>query len=318
MEYSVVIPVYCEAESIEELCDRIFKVFDAIGKNKDFEIIFVDDGSADSSRIILKRLQSERPYIRVIFFRKNVGKTVALMTGFLHAKGNLIITIDGDLQDNPEEIPMMVKKINEGYDLVSGWKQRRKDGLIRVLGSKLFNWLVSCLGGIKLHDVNCGFKIYKADIIRNIPMYGQYHRFAPLLAHFMGFKVAEIQVSHNKRKHGFSKYPAIRYEGFFDLLSILFTYKYKFSPLYFFGMVGCVFIIPSIAIILSIAYHHALFVVGLGEDYISKTRLILPMAIAGLLSGINIFLTGFVCDFILYHQSKRRFAEFMESMIEKE
>jgi glycosyltransferase involved in cell wall biosynthesis len=318
MDYSVVIPVYCEAESVEELCNRIFKVFEAMGGKNCFEIIFVDDGSTDSSRIVLRRLRNERPYVRTVIFRKNVGKTIALLAGFLNSKGDLVITIDGDLQDNPEDIPMMVKKIGEGYDLVSGWKHRRKDNLIRVIGSKIFNWTVSLLGGLKLHDVNCGFKIYKAKVIKNISIYGQYHRFAPLLAHFMGFKVAEVKVSHNKRKHGSSKYPVIRYEGFFDLLSILFAYRYKFSPLYFFGMLGCVFMTISMVIILLIAYGHALFVLGLGEDCIAKTRLVLPMAIAGLLSGINIFLIGFVCDFILHHTAKSEVIDLIESIVEEQ
>src|SRR3989338_4677427 len=287
-----------------------------MGKNKNFEIIFVDDGSTDSSRNVLRRLRSERPYVKTIFFRRNMGKTVALLAGFLHAKGNFIITMDGDLQDSPEEMPRMIEKISEGYDLVSGWKRDRQDSLIRVLGSGLFNRAVSCFGGIKLHDFNCGFKIYRAEVIKNISMYGQYHRFAPILAHFMGFKVTEIQVSHNRRKYGMSKYPAIRYQGLFDLLSILFTYKYRFSPLYFFGGLGLFLIIPSSLVIFHLVFRHTLFVLGLGGNYISRITLLLPLSTTICILGVNIFLIGFVCDFILHHKSKDRVIDLVGSLIE--
>lgn len=318
MKYAVIVPVRNESKSIVELCDRISRVFASIGCTKDLEILIVDDGSSDNSREIIEKLQAADRRIKSIYLRKNIGKSFALTAGFLHASADYIITIDGDLQDSPEDIPLMIRKMEEGYDLVTGWRQTRRDGAVRSWGSRLFNSVVSSLGGIRLHDFNCGFKLYRSAVIKTISVYGQYHRFIPLLAHFMGFRVAEVPVSNSSRKYGSSNYPAIRYQGFFDLLSILFTYKYRFSPLYFFGMLGSLLIVPSFAVIFFIACKHLLFVAGLGDDYIGKTRLLLPLSFTVLLLGINIFLTGFVCDFILYHQSKRRSEEMMENMIEKD
>lgn len=317
MEYSVIVPVFNEAESLVELCDRIHKVFESIDKNETFEILFVDDGSTDSSKEIIKELCSERPYIKSIFLRKNFGKAMALTAGFIHAKGKAIITIDGDLQDNPEEIPRLIEKLNDGYDVVSGWKQKRHDSFVRVGGSWLFNRVVSYFGGIKLHDFNCGFKIYKADVIKNICVYGQNHRFIPLLAHFMGYKVTELPVTHSRRKHGFSKYPIVRYQGFFDLLSILFTHKYKFSPLYFFGALGLLFIVPSFATIFYLMFRHTLFVLGFGDNYISRITFLLPLSTTIGIVGVSVFLTGFVCDFILHHISNARIIDLVESIIEE-
>ena len=318
MKYIVIVPVHNESKAIAELCDRVFNVFHSMGKASDFEILIIDDGSTDSSKEEIKKLQSGKRYIKGLFLRNNMGKSFALTAGFLNIDADYIITIDGDLQDSPEDIPLLIKKLDEGYDLVTGWRQSRTDGVVRAYGSRLFNSAISHFGGICLHDFNCGFKIYKAKVIKNVSVYGQFHRFIPLLAHLMGFRVAETPVSHAKRRYGSSNYPAFRYHGVFDLMSILFTYKYRFSPLYFFGTLGFVFIIPSSAVILFIAYHHMMFVIGLGEDFISKTRFLLPLSFAALLLGINIFLTGFVCDFILYHQSKRKFTELMDGMIERE
>ena len=317
MKYTVIVPVRNESRAIAELCDRIFTVLHSMGSAKDFDILIVDDGSTDSTKDIIKKLQDEKKYIRSIFLRRNMGKSFALTAGFLNTDCDYIITIDGDLQDSPEDIPAMIKKMEEGYDLVTGWRQKRCDGVVRACGSRLFNWLVSTLGGIKSHDFNCGFKLYKADVVKTISVYGQYHRFIPLLAHFMGFRIGEVKILHNKREYGSSNYPTFRYQGFFDLISILFTYKYRFSPLYFFGMLGLVFIVPSFIIIVVIAYKHMLFVTGFGEDYIGKTKLLLPLSFTVFLLGINIFLTGLVCDFVLYHQSKKRSHELLDNMIER-
>lgn len=316
-KYTVIVPIYCESDSIVELCDRVFKVFNSIDKASDFEILFVDDGSTDFSKEIIKKLCSERSYIKSIFLRKNFGKAIALAAGFIHAKGEVIITIDGDLQDNPEEIPRLIEKLNDGYDVVSGWKQKRHDSFIRVWGSWLFNRVVSYFGGIKLHDFNCGFKIYQADVIKNISVYGQNHRFIPLLAHFMGYKVTEVPVSHSRRKHGFSKYAIVRYQGFFDLLSILFTHKYRFSPLYFFGLLGIVLIIPSLMTVFYLAGRHLLYLLGCGDAYILSNRPLLALSTTLCVLGVNIFLTGFVCDFILHHKSRNRIVDSVESIVEE-
>lgn len=317
MEYTVIVPVYNEEKSLVELCDRVYKTFEIIGKTKDFEILFVDDGSRDLSKEILKKLCLEKTYVKSLFLRRNNGKALALMAGFLYSKNNIVITIDGDLQDKPEDIPAMIEKLNEGYDLVSGWKQKRQDSLVRVLGSSLFNLAVSYFGGLKLHDFNCGFKIYRADVVKKILVYGQYHRFIPLLVHFMGFKVTELPISHSKRKHGVSKYSVFRYQGLFDLLSILFTYKYRFSPLYFFGALGLLLIVPSFATFSYLMFRHTLFVLGLGDNYMSRITLLLPLSTTIGIVGVSIFLTGFVCDFILHHISKARIIDLVESIIEE-
>ncbi len=317
MEYTVIVPVYNEEKSLVELCDRVYKTFEVMGKSKDFEILFVNDGSRDLSKEILKKLCIEKTYVKSLFLRRNNGKALALMAGFLYSKNNIVITIDGDLQDKPEDIPIMIEKLNEGYDLVTGWKQKRQDSLVRVLGSRLFNLVVSYFGGLKLHDFNCGFKIYRAEVVKKILVYGQYHRFIPLLAHFMGFKVTELPISHCKRKHGGSKYSVFRYQGLFDLLSILFMYKYRFSPLYFFGALGLLLIVPSFATIFYLMFRHTLFVLGLGDNYMSRITLLLPLSTTICIVGVSIFLTGFVCDFILHHISKARIIDLVESIIEE-
>ena len=302
MEYSLLIPLYNEEPSLEELCERIFAVFNDM-RRSDFEIIFVDDGSTDGSRNVLRKLTSQHGNIKGIFLRKNFGKAHALVAGFNHALGKHIITMDADLQDRPEEIPKLIKKILEGYDLVVGHKQNRKDSKIRAWGSWLFNKTVSYFGGLKLNDFNCGYKICKAQVFQNITVFGQYHRFIPLLAHYSGYKVAEVPIKHAKRSYGISKYSTFRYHGLFDLLSILFTYKYKLSPLYFFGVLGGCFAIPSFITLSYLAFRHTLFILGLGENYISQITLLLPLATTVCILGVNIFLTGFVCDFILCHRA---------------
>ena len=302
MEYSLIIPVYNETESILALCERIFAVLNDM-RLSDFEILFVDDGSTDGSRNVLRKLSRQHENIKGIFLRQNFGKSHALVVGFNHARGKHIITMDADLQDRPEEMPKLIKKIHEGYDLVIGHKQNRKDSKIRVWGSWLFNKTVSYFGGLKLNDFNCGYKICKAEVFKSIAVFGQYHRFIPLLAHYSGYKVAEVPIKHAKRRYGISKYPTFRYQGVFDLLSILFTYKYKFSPLYFFGVLGGFFFIPSFIILFYLAFRHTLFILGLGENYISEITLLLPLATTVCILGVNIFLTGFVCDFILCHRA---------------
>ncbi len=311
------VPVYNESQSLVELSDRVFNVFRSMGEENKFELIFVNDGSTDDTGGILRKLCADKQHIRSIFLRKNFGKTTALTAGFIHAKGDLIITIDGDLQDVPEDIPKMIKKINDGYDMVSGWKQGRQDSIIRIWGSWLFNIVVSFIGGIRMHDFNCGFKIYRASVINNITVYGQHHRFIPLIAHFLGFKVTELRIAHKKRAHGKSKFHAFRYLGFFDLLSIAFTYKYQFSPLYFFGMLGLLLTAPSFAVICFLTVKHILFVLGMGDNYMAKITLLLPLSTTVCLVGVNIFLAGFVCDFILCHRSKNSIKSNTEGLIEE-
>ena len=237
--YSVVIPVFNEAESLQELCDKLKLVFEKLGEP--FELIFVNDGSSDDSHRLLKELYSQGKKVRVIDFRRNYGKSAALRAGFNMAKGGKIITIDADLQDDPNEIPKMLDALKNGLDLVSGWKQKRKDPLNKVLASKIFNLLLRLFVGIKLHDINCGLKIYKREVVEEINLYGDLYRFLPVFAHQKGFNVGEVKVAHYPRKHGRSKFSSKKFiSGFIDFLTILMLTKYFKKPAHFFGTIGMI------------------------------------------------------------------------------
>ena len=235
-ELSVVIPLFNEEDSLEPLYQEIRKVCDSLKSS--YEIVFVDDGSTDGSFKILQTLHAQDDRIKVIQFRRNCGKADALAAGFSKCSGNLIVTMDADLQDDPEEIPNLIQKLNEGFDLVSGWKKKRKDPFSKRIASKLYNRLTARLTGLKLHDFNCGLKIYRKDVIRSIRLYGQLHRYIPALAHLDGFRVGELAVNHRPRQYGRSKYGFARATGVFDLVSILFLEKYMKRPLHLFGLIG--------------------------------------------------------------------------------
>ncbi|HET6370968.1 MAG TPA: glycosyltransferase family 2 protein [Nitrospiria bacterium] len=234
---SVVIPVLNEAESLALLHQSLTQVLTSLGKP--YEILFVDDGSNDGSYKALCRLSEEDSHVRLIKFRRNFGKAAALSAGFAHTRGAIIITMDGDLQDDPAEIPALLSKIAEGWDLVSGWKAHRKDPLSKRLPSKLFNWVTTKVTGLSLHDFNCGLKAYRHEVIKNLPLYGELHRYIPVMAHEQGFRVTEIKVRHHSRKFGKSKYRFERYlRGFFDLLTVVLLTRYIRRPLHLFGGVG--------------------------------------------------------------------------------
>lgn len=237
---SIIIPVFNEEQSLIELNAKILQAL--FNLSFDYEIIYIDDGSIDKSFEILEKLHLENPRIKVIQFKKNFGKSAALACGFQEASGDLIITMDADLQDEPKEIPNLVAKINEGYDLVSGWKKIRKDPLVKRISSKIFNWTASKLLGLKLHDFNCGLKIYRREVVKNINVYGELHRFLPALAHQQGFKVGELKVNHNPRKFGKSKYGKLglrRFNNYFlDIINVFLLTKYARKPLHFFGGIG--------------------------------------------------------------------------------
>lgn len=317
MRYSVIVPVFNEREALEELACRVERAFSAMGAAEDFELLLVDDGSSDGSRDAIRALAARRPHLRPVFLRKNVGKSRALRAGFLKARGRILVTLDGDLQDAPEDISRLLAKLEEGFDMVSGWRRRRSEGALRVLGSWLFNRAVSSLSGLRLHDFNCGLKAYRSHVVRTLHGYGEYHRFIPLLAHLAGFKVTEVAVRNDPRRYGVSKYPALRYQGFFDLLSILFTYKYGFSPLHFFGGLGVLLTFPSLAVISYLVGRHCLYLLGFGAQYMLLNRPLLTLAFTVCILGINIFLTGFVCDFILHHAAARDVGEPAEFLAEE-
>jgi glycosyltransferase involved in cell wall biosynthesis len=234
---SVVVPLLNEEHSLETLYREIAGALDPLGH--EFEVVFVDDGSTDGSLSILSRMHDELPNVVVVHLRRNFGKAAALQAGFLEARGDVVVTIDADLQDDPSEIPKLLAKLDEGFDLVSGWKTRRNDPFPRRLFSRVFNWSTGVISGVRLHDVNCGLKAYRAEVLQGMRIYGELHRFIPVLAAYRGFRVAEIPVNHRPRRHGRSRYGPERYlRGFFDLMSVTFMGRYRYRPLHLFGGVG--------------------------------------------------------------------------------
>ena len=237
---TLVIPVYNEEESLRPLYAEIMKhmpsLSDLIGS---YELLFVDDGSQDTSVQVVRELAAEDEHVHMIVFRKNFGKAAALQAAFRAADGDIISTMDADLQDAPRELRSFIEKIDEGYDMVSGWKFNRLDPLEKRLPSKLFNKVTCKLSGVQLHDFNCGFKAYRKEVVKSLDVYGEYHRYIPVLAHRRGFKIAEIKVHHNKRQFGKSKYGFERYlRGLFDSMSSSFLLHYYDRPMYFFGKNG--------------------------------------------------------------------------------
>lgn len=234
---SVVIPLLNEEESLNELSQSLEKVFTALDCN--YEVIFIDDGSTDDSFSRIREINRRNNKFHCIKLRRNYGKSAALSKGFKVAKGSIVITMDADLQDDPAEIPELIKILNSGFDLVSGWKKVRYDPFIKKHTSKLFNYVTSKLSGVKLHDFNCGLKAYKRDVVKSLKIYGEMHRYIPALAFLAGFKVTEKPVKHHARKYGVTKFGTSRFiNGFLDLLTVLFTNKYIKRPLHFFGSLG--------------------------------------------------------------------------------
>lgn len=239
MNLSLVIPVYNEVDSLRELHSQI--VDSATSQALEVEIIFVDDGSRDGSWDVIRHLANEDQRVQGIRFRRNFGKAAALTAGLKLATGELVMTLDADLQDDPAEIPKFIAKLNEGFDVVNGWKQRRLDPWHKVYPSRVFNWMVSRMTGLKLHDHNCGVKLFRRQVAREIRLYGELHRFVPVLAHARGFKVTEIGVNHRARKHGQSKYGIRRFtRGFLDLLTVSFLIGYGQRPHHMLGWLGLI------------------------------------------------------------------------------
>lgn len=303
---SLVVPVYNEAQSLMELTGRALAVFERLGIALQAEILFIDDGSTDATPDTIRTLMARHAQVRHVRLRRNHGKSLALMAGFRKARGEVVVTLDGDLQDNPEDIPALMAKIDEGYDLVNGQRVHRQDQNARKLGSRLYNATVRRLTGLGLQDMNCGLKAYRRQLVKSLCVYGQYHRYIPLQAHLAGFKVTEIPVANSPRKHGSSKYATFRYQGLFDLLSILFTHRYALNPLHFFGVISAVVMVPSLLVLLFFVGEQSLYWLGFGEEFLVANRPMLSIALTAFLFSVFIFLTGFVCDFILHHQIRSR------------
>jgi len=292
---SVVVPVFNEQESLEKFYSVLIS---SLGKLGSYEIVFVDDGSTDSSLDLLKKLAARDKKVRIFSFRKNQGKAEALTLGFKMAKGDYIVTLDADLQDRPEEIKNLLDKLKEGFDLVSGWRKDRKDSLKTKLSSKLFNSIMSAFWGVRLHDYNCGLKAYTKDAAKSLELYGGMHRFIPLLAAGKGFEVTEIPVVHEKRKFGKSKYGFSKiFKDVPDMLTILFLTRFAKRPLHFFGFIGG---IASGVGTLILLY---LFVLRLLGEKIG-TRPLLTFGMLLVLAGFQILFTGFLADLILHISSQ--------------
>ena len=303
MDLSIVIPLYNEAESLPELKAWI----DASLKDFSYEIIFVDDGSTDGSWEVIQQMAG--PGVRGIRFRRNYGKSAALYEGFEAAQGDIVVTMDADLQDSPEEVPEMVRMIREeGYDLVSGWKQHRKDNaLTKNLPSKLYNWTARKVTGIKLHDMNCGLKAYRADVVKNIEVYGEMHRYIPYLAKNAGFnKIGEKPVHHQKRKFGVSKFGMDRFvNGFLDLMSLWFLSRFGKKPMHFFGTSGILMFligfVMTICIVANKLYHQAH---GLKFRAVTDQPLFY-LALLAVVLGVMLVLAGFVGELISRSSTER-------------
>jgi glycosyltransferase involved in cell wall biosynthesis len=248
MDISIIVPLFNEADSLEPLMKAISSVMDGTGSS--WEVVFVDDGSSDASFDVCSKLFREHAgRIQVCRFSRNYGKSAALSVGIGKAKGNIIITMDADLQDDPTAIPGMVKLLNEGWDVVSGWKKKRHDPLSKTIPSKFFNVLTSAISGLRLHDFNCGFKAYRAPAARSLEIYGERHRYLPVLAYWNGYRVTEMPVPHHPRQFGKSKFGLGRASGMFDLLTLVFLRTYLRKPLHFFGPFGSLLGLIGLAIL---------------------------------------------------------------------
>ena len=236
---SVVVPVHNEERSVALLYDELRSALQPL--EEEWEAIFVDDGSTDGTFAALTRLHNEAGNVRVVRLRRNFCKAAALVAGFDQARGETVVTIDGDLQDDPAEIPRLLAKLDEGFDLVSGWKTHRRDRLSRRILSRIFNRVTGAFSGVHLHDMNCGLKAYRAEVVHGLRLYGELHRFIPVLAHYRGFRIAELPVNHRPREHGRSRYGVERYlRGFLDLLTVSFIGRYRHRPLHLFGGLGLI------------------------------------------------------------------------------
>lgn len=300
LDLSVVIPLFDEEGSLRELHHKLTEVLG--GLERSYEILFVDDGSRDQSPAILAELAEADPHVGWIRFRRNFGKSAALDAGFGKARGAIIITMDADLQDDPNEIPRMLEALDGGLDLVSGWKAKRNDPLGKTLPSKLFNFVVRKLSGLELHDFNCGFKAYRREAIEGLELYGDLHRYVPVLVGARGFEVGELAVTHHARKHGRSKYGIGRMtRGFFDLLTVLLLTRYQRRPLHFFGAMGLLSTFGGVGCLAFLTARKLFWGEAIGHR---------PLLILGLLLvvvGVQLFCTGLLAEMINHVHGRRRY-----------
>jgi glycosyltransferase involved in cell wall biosynthesis len=306
MDISLVIPLYNEAESLPELYAWIERVMKA--NNFTYEVIFVNDGSTDNSWEVIERLKARSPFIKGIKFRRNYGKSPGLHCGFERAQGDVIITMDADLQDSPDEIPELYRMIMEdGYDLVSGWKKKRYDPISKTIPTKLFNATARKFSGIKLNDFNCGLKAYKNIVIKNIEVYNDMHRYIPYLAKIAGFnKIGEKVVKHQARKYGTTKFGLSRFvNGYLDLITLWFTSRFGRKPMHFFGLWGSVmFFIGFIALIVVLGMKMASLYAGDPRPLVTSSPYFY-ISLTAMIMGTQMFLAGFLGELISRSDSKR-------------
>ena len=294
---SVIVPVHEEERTIALLYEELQSALDPLGQS--WEAVFVDDGSMDGSFAALTRLHDAHDNIRVVRLRRNFGKAAALAAGFANAQGDVVVTIDADLQDDPAEIPRLLAKLDEGFDLVSGWKAHRRDPITRRALSRIFNWVTGRVSGLRLHDLNCGLKAYRAEVVQGLRLYGELHRFIPVLAHYRGHRIAELPVNHRPREHGRSRYGVERYlRGFLDLLTVSFIGRYRYRPLHLFGGLG----LGLGALGLGVLVYLTVLKVG-GEAIGRRPLLILGVLLV--VVGLQFFSLGLISELITSQHEER-------------
>ena len=298
---SVVVPVHDEERSVARLYGELEQSLEP--GEEQWEAIFVDDGSQDGSFAALTGLHERETNVKVVRMRRNFGKAAALAAGFAHAEGETVVTIDGDLQDDPAEIPRLLAKLDEGFDLVSGWKARRRDPWRRRVLSRIFNAVTGRVSGLRLHDMNCGLKAYRAEVVRGVRLYGELHRFIPVLAHYRGYRVAELPVNHRPRPHGRSHYGLERYmRGFFDLLTVTFIGRYRHRPLHLFGGLGLVLGAIGTGILVYLAVLKA-------TGHAIGQRPLLTLGVLLAVVGLQFFSLGLLSEMITSQHEERVAAE---------
>ena len=299
MDISIIIPLLNEEESLPELCLWIEKVMNK--NNYSYEVLLIDDGSKDKSWSVIEDISSKNSYVKGVKFRRNYGKSAALNIGFKKAHGNVVITMDADLQDSPDEIPALYDKIiKDGYDLVSGWKQKRYDPLSKTIPTKLFNWAARKASGIYLHDFNCGLKSYKNNVVKSVEVHGEMHRYIPVLAKWAGFeKITEQVVEHQSRKYGETKFGLERFvNGFLDLLTITFVTRFGKKPMHFFGVVGTIMFILGFGIFGFIVIEKLNAIINNVAAKNIADMSIFYIALTSMIIGVQLFLAGFISEMI--------------------
>jgi glycosyltransferase involved in cell wall biosynthesis len=294
---SVVVPVHNEEATLGRLYEELGAALDPL--QRPWEVVFVDDGSTDGSFAALTRLHAGEPNVRVVRLRRNFGKSTALAAGFAHVGGDIVVTIDADLQDDAAEIPALLAKLDEGFDLVSGWKTRRRDPFSRRVLSRIFNSVASRLSGVRLHDMNCGLKAYRAEVVQGLRIYGELHRFIPVLAHYRGYRIAELPVHHRARAYGRSRYGVERYlRGFLDLLTVSFIGRYRQRPLHLFGGLGLLLSFLGLA---TLAYLTVVKAMG----HAIGQRPLLLLGVLLVVVGLQFFSLGLISEMILSQHEER-------------